>query len=274
MIDLHTHTSFSDGTLTPSQLVNKAIEIGLTALAITDHDTTNGVDEALAAAEGHNIRIVPGIEIEVDFKPGEFHLLGLGLTDWKGSLVQKMRTIEEKRKERNLRILDMMKQEGWDVTYEDVRRQAGSDLIARPHFAAVMVEKKIVKNTQQAFDKYLATGRPLYTRKEALDLETAVSIINEAGGKAVIAHPLSLFLSWGKLPAKLQEFREMGVLGLEAWHPSVNQRKAERLMHLGEELDFIITGGSDYHGDLRKDRNLGKTSNGRTIPDEYLAPFI
>ncbi|MDC7219739.1 MAG: PHP domain-containing protein [Spirochaetales bacterium] len=274
MIDLHTHTTCSDGSLTPSELVNRAVKIGLNALAITDHDNTDGIDEAIKAAEGKDLRIVPGIEIEIDFKPGEFHLLGLGLKDWKGSLEQAMVNVKNKRHERNLRIIDMMKEEGWDITLEDVSLHAGSNLIARPHFAAAMVEKKIVRNTRLAFDKYLAAGRPFYTRKEALSLEEAVKLILDAGGVPVIAHPLSLFLSWGKLPGKLEEFKEQGVQGLEAWHPSVNKRKAERLINLAEELDFLVTGGSDFHGDLRKDRKLGHSSDGRTIPDEYLAPFI
>ncbi|MDC7224571.1 MAG: PHP domain-containing protein, partial [Spirochaetales bacterium] len=100
------------------------------------------------------------------------------------------------------------------------------------------------------------------------------ALIKEAGGKPIVAHPLSLYLSWGKLPGKLKEFKDAGVVGLEAWHPSVNKRRAERLIRLGEELDFLITGGSDYHGDLRKDRRLGSSSDGKTIPDDYLAPFL
>ena len=274
MIDLHTHTTYSDGTLNPAELLSKAASIGLSALAVTDHDTTDGLDESLGEAQKRGIRLIPGIEIEVDFYPGEFHLLGLGLTDWKGSLATAMEEVKNKRHERNRTILEMMNREGWDISWDDIRRHANTDLIARPHFAAALVEKKIVRNTRQAFEKYLAMGRPFYTRKEALDLERAINLIKEGGGRPVIAHPLSLYLSWGKLPAKLEEIREAGVEGLEAWHPSVNKRKAERLIHLAEKMGFFITGGSDYHGDLRKDRALGQSSDGRTIPDEYLAPFL
>ncbi len=274
MIDLHTHTTYSDGTLSPNELIEKAVSIGLSALAVTDHDTTDGLDEAFAEAKKRDLRFIPGIEIEVDFYPGEFHLLGLGLTDWKGPLAVAMEDVKQKRHERNLTILDMMNREGMGISWEDVTRQADTDLIARPHFAAAMVEKRIVKNTKQAFEKYLGMGRPFYTRKEALDLEKAIDLIKTGGGHPVIAHPLSLYLSWGKLPGKLEEIREAGVEGLEAWHPSINRRKAERLIHLADKLGFFITGGSDYHGDLRKDRDLGKSSDGRTIPDEYLAPFL
>jgi 3',5'-nucleoside bisphosphate phosphatase len=274
MIDLHTHTTCSDGTLSPAVLVRKARETGLTALAVTDHDTTDGLDEALEEARDGPLRIIPGIEIEVQFHPGEFHLLGLGLRDWGGPLAKAMEDIKQRRHERNLWILERMREEGWDIRYEDVRRQADSDLIARPHFAAALVEKKIVRNTKQAFEKYLATGRPFYTRKEALPLDEAVSLIKAAGGRPVIAHPLSLYLSWGKLPARLEEFREIGLEGLEAFHPGANKRKAERLVQLADKLGFFVTGGSDYHGDMRKDRQLGISSDGRTVPDEYLAPFL
>jgi len=274
MIDLHTHTTCSDGTLSPAELVRKAVDTGLSALAVTDHDTTDGLDEALEEARGGSLRIIPGIEIEVQFHPGEFHLLGLGLSDWKGPLAVAMEEIKQRRHERNLWILDRMREEGWDISYEDVRKQADSDLIARPHFAAALVEKRIVRNTKQAFEKYLATGRPFYTRKEALPLDEAVGLIKSAGGRPVIAHPLSLYLSWGKLPAKLEEFREIGLEGLEAFHPGANKRKAERLVQLADKLGLFVTGGSDYHGDMRKDRQLGKSSDGRTVPDEYLAPFL
>ncbi len=274
MIDLHTHTICSDGTLSPAELVRKARALGLTALAITDHDTTDGLDEAKGEAEQGDLRFIPGIEIEVEFHPGEFHLLGLGLRDWKGTLSTAMEEIKRRRHERNLWILDRMKEQGWDITYEDVRRQAESDLIARPHFAAAMIEKKIVRNTKQAFEKYLGTGRPFYTRKEALPLDEAVALIKAAGGRPVIAHPLSLYLSWGRLPGRLEEFREAGVEGLEAYHPGANKRKAERLHHLADRLGFFVTGGSDFHGDMRRDRQLGLSSDGRTVPDEFLAPFL
>jgi predicted metal-dependent phosphoesterase TrpH len=270
MIDLHTHTTYSDGTLTPEKLIDRAMEKKLKAIAITDHDCTDGITPAIERAVGHDLWVIPGIEIEVDFYPREFHLLGLNLSNWTGAIKSAMEDIRLKRHERNLSIISKMNDNGWNIEYGDVKKFASSDLVARPHFAAMLVEKGIVRNTKQAFEKYLGMGRPFYVRKEALSLEKAVNLVSEGGGKPVIAHPLSLYLSWGKLPAKLEEIREAGVLGLEAWHPSINRRKAERLMHLAEKYDFFLTGGSDFHGDLRKDRQLGLSSDQCVIPDEYL----
>lgn len=274
MIDLHTHTTCSDGSFTPEKLVEKALEINLSALAVTDHDGTEGIDRAMAAAGNSQLTIIPGIEIEVDFYPGEFHLLGLGLTDWRGKIKTRMADIRERRHVRNRSIIERMREANWNITYEEVEKKATSDLVARPHFASVLVDKGLAKNTRQAFDKYLAMGRPFYIRKEALELDEAVSLIRDAGGIPILAHPLSLYLSWGKLPSKLDELKEAGIAGLEAWHPSINLRKAERLVKLADERGLLLTGGSDFHGELRKDRSLGLSSGGKMIPDEYLAPFL
>ncbi len=274
MIDLHSHSRASDGTLSPSELIKLAAQEGLKALALTDHDTLDGLEEAEKAASQHNIIFIPGIELEIEHRPGEFHLLGLGLTKWRtSSLLQALKEIRQARQKRNEQIMAMMNQDGLNIKEEDLRKAAGGQIIARPHFARVLVEKNIAKNIKQAFDRFLSAGMKYYAPRQALALDRAIHLIHEAGGKAVLAHPLSLYVSWGKLPLRLASWREQGLDGIEAWHSGASERQAMRLETMGRECGLFITGGSDFHGSLRKDRFLGRGAGKKPIRDAFLEPF-
>jgi 3',5'-nucleoside bisphosphate phosphatase len=270
MIDLHAHTTCSDGTFSPEALVELAARRGLSALAVTDHDTMLGLDRAASRAADLDIRFVPGIELEIMFIPGEFHLLGLGLFHPGEEFASTLTFIDAKRVERNFAILERIREAGVAADMDEVQAIAGGTIVGRPHFASLLVQRKFVKTKQLAFTKYLAKGRPFYVGRETVPLEKAIDLIHASGGRAILAHPLSLFLSWGKLQLKLNELKEIGIDGIEAYHPTATLNACRRLETMGRNLGFMITAGSDFHGENRPDRKLGITAGDRKIEDSFL----
>ena len=270
MIDLHVHTTASDGQYTPAQIIQKASEKNIKVLAITDHDTTDGVAEAQSEGKKLGITVVAGIEINISFPTGEFHLLGLGLKESSKSLINIVENVIKNRNERNLQIIEKMNEDGVPLTIQEIETDFPSTVIGRPHFAAELVKHGIVKTRQQAFDQYLARGRKWYVPRVCTNLDEAIIAIQESGGVPVLAHPMSLYLSWGRLPEFLTDCYEKGVAGIEAFHPGARVTECLRLEELGRKIGFFITAGSDFHGEkIRADRKLGHTCGGKKIDDKY-----
>ena len=274
MIDLHVHTTASDGQYSPTDIIGKAKEKNIKIIAITDHDTVSGLEEGKIAAQKQGITLVQGIELNIKTAEhninGEFHLLGLGLKNISTSLTDLIEEIINNRLERNQEIIKKIQADGFDLTLEEMEADFPNTVLGRPHFAAELVKKKIVKTRQVAFDKYLAKGRPWYVPRIGADLDDAIEAIKDSGGVPVIAHPMSLYLSWGKLPDTLQNFYKRGVQGLEAFHPGARVTECLRLEELGRKIGFFITAGSDFHGEkIRSDRRLGHTCGGKKIEDKY-----
>ena len=163
-----------------------------------------------------------------------------------------------------------MREAGFAATMEDLKAVAGEGSAGRPHIAALLVERKAVRTRQEAFDKYLAKGRPFYEAKDCLELGQAMRVVREAGGLAVVAHPLSLFVSWGRLAALMDEWKDLGVDGIEAYHPTAKLSQCRRVERMARERGFRVTAGSDFHGAIRPDRKLGRTAGNLVIGDEYL----
>ena len=294
MIDLHTHSAASDGNYTPSALVAEAAKRGLTALALTDHDTIGGLGEAARAALENGIRFIPGIELEIAWNQGgDFHLLGLGIGRPSPAFEAAVEELARRRRERNLEIVERMNKAGIGVSYDEVLAFAGAypldgsqgggplnagtsgggHSIGRPHFAAFLAKRKIVKNREQAFLRYLGKGKPFFIPKAGLEFERAVEVIRGSGGIAVLAHPMSLYTAWGRLPGLIKTLKERGLDGLEAWHPNASVSDCKRLEDLGKESGLFVTAGSDFHGEGRPDRNLGITAGGKKIDDSFLPPL-
>lgn len=270
MIDLHVHTTASDGQYTPTEIVKKAAEHNIKVLAITDHDTVNGLEEAKKAGEEYGVEIVSGIELNINGSPGEFHLLGFGLQEISKSLRDALETVIYNREKRNKEIILKMQNDGIEISYEELLYKFSNTIIGRPHFAAILQEKGVVKTRQQAFDKYLAKGRPWYSERIGTNLDEAIVAIRESKGIPVIAHPMSLYLSWGKLPEMIKKYSEQGIVGLEAFHPGARVTECLRLEELAKKLNLIVTAGSDFHGEkIRSDRRLGHTCGGKKIDDKY-----
>ena len=270
MIDLHVHTTASDGQYTPAQIIQKAAEKNIRVIAITDHDSFAGVDEARNESQKLGITLVPGIELNISFPTGEFHLLGLGIHSPSASLKSIVENVIKYRTERNLQIIEKMNADGVPLTLNELESDFPNTVLGRPHFAAELVKYKVVKNRQQAFDQYLARGRKWYVPRICTNLDEAIVAIRESGGVPVIAHPMSLYLSWGRLPDFLTDCYEKGVVGIEAFHPGARVTECLRLEELGRKIGFIITAGSDFHGEkIRADRKLGHTCGGKKIDDKY-----
>ncbi|GBU29693.1 hypothetical protein R84B8_03266 [Treponema sp. R8-4-B8] len=302
MIDFHTHSNISDGDLPPAVLVKEAVKQGLTALALTDHDTINGLESAKIAAKEENIHFIPGIEVNINWSRvksandvpngapgigpgGEFHLLGLGINSPTIAFISAIKSLAQRREVRNREILDRMvelsmitpsgQEEAWDELLaiaggKSTASRGSGNSLGRPHFAALLIRRKIVKNVNQAFARYLGVGKPLYVPKEGLIFEEAVSLIRESGGIPVLAHPISLYVAWGRLPDLIKILKDMGLMGLEAWHPTAKPGSCRRLESLAKSLGLYVTEGSDYHGSIRPDRKLGYSSRGRKIDDSLL----
>jgi 3',5'-nucleoside bisphosphate phosphatase len=270
MIDLHTHSTASDGSCTPERLVELALSLGLTALALTDHDTLAGVEAARRAADGTGLLLIAGVEIEIETASGEFHLLGLALGEQREALEAALTRIQTARRGRNGRMVEKFQQAGIPLTMEELAEVAGGDIVSRAHFARLLVKKKFVTSIDAAFKQLIGKGMRFYEPRECLGLGEATSLIKSAGGVAVIAHPISLGLRGPALRAHLAACRDQGVSGIEAWHPNQPLKECRRFERLGRALGMIVTGGSDFHGEHIPRRMLGRSAGGREIPDSFL----
>jgi len=293
MVDLHTHSNISDGDFSPALLVKEAVKNGLSAIALSDHDTISGLESAKAEAAARGIRFIPGIEININWiggknlpglgSGGEFHLLGLGISSPTPAFNKAITELSRRREARNREILDKMHEYSIDITWDELLAEAagtdgvtGKNAIAghsvgRPHFASLLVKHKVVKNRNQAFSRYLRKGKPFYSPKEGLKFEEAASLIRSSGGIPVLAHPMSLFIAWGRLPGLIKELKERGLAGIEAWHPTAKPSSCRRLETLAKSLGLYITEGSDFHGLTRPDRKLGYSGKNRKIDESVLA---
>jgi hypothetical protein len=254
--DIHTHSSFSDGTETPSANVRMALERGLDGLGVTDHDTTDGLDEALAAAEGTGLEIVPGIEFSAEYDGASLHVLAYWIDPTNGPLREELKRLTDTRFRRGELMVENLQALGYDISFERVHEIAGDDLIARPHVAQAMVEAGIVASEREAFDRFISDGGVAYVPKHALDPVDALALIKQAGGVCVLAHP-GMWKGNGSVPDELiEQMSEDGMAGLEVDHPDHDETQRAYYGALADRLGLVRTGASDCHG-ARYDYRLG-----------------
>lgn len=270
MIDLHTHSTASDGSCAPERLVALALETGLSTLALTDHDTLAGIARAAEAAAGSGLAFLAGVEIEIERESGEFHLLGLGLARARGGLEDALHTVRSHRWQRNLRMVGRFRDAGLPVSLEELEELAGGEIISRAHFARLLVRKGIVNSTDAAFSRYIGKGKPFYEPRTCLGLREACTLIRAAGGVPVVAHPFSLGVRGPALRQFLASARDAGVAGIEAWHPNHSLKDCQSLARMARGLGMPVSGGSDFHGEQMPQRKLGHAAGGREIPDALL----
>ena len=271
MIDLHCHSTYSDGSLTPEQLAEEAAKIGLSALALTDHDTTAGLPRFLAAAAGTSVRAVPGVELSVDCSSGVMHMLGYWMDVANPELARQMEWIRNGREMRNRAMLEKLNALGFAMTWDEVQGFAGEDVVGRPHFGQVMIQKGYAKDKNEVFDKWLGDGKPGYADRPRLTAEVAVALIRQAGGVAVLAHPFSLRISKEAMAALFCELAAAGLAGVECYYSEHSADLTKEYLAMAAKADLVPTGGSDFHGEVSPGIRLGVGFGGLNVPDEVLA---
>lgn len=273
MIDLHSHSTASDGTDEPAEVVGLAHAAGLSALALTDHDTLEHLAEAKAAAAEHRIRLVPGCEISCelgDRAPGTMHLLVYFADDDPGPLRDRLREMQGGRGDRNVQIVDTLRANGMDITFEEVLEVAGDGSVGRPHIARVLLRRGYVDSIQDAFDRWLAKGRPAYFDRVRLTPEDSIDLAHASGAITVLAHPLSLDLERGALEVFLDELASAGLDGVECEYGRYTPDERAGLRAEAEARGLAVTGGSDYHGANKPDLAVGVGRGDLVVPDDLL----
>ena len=272
--DLHTHSSVSDGTLTPRELVDEAARVCVNVLALTDHDTVAGIAEARAQAEVRDIELVPGIELSVNEEDGrrQMHILGLGIDPEFPELLEHVARFESERQARGERIVQRLNELGVPLRFESVTQIAGRGALGRPHVARALVEMGACRNEDEAFARFLRRGRPAYVPREAQSAATAIDLVHAAGGIASLAHPpLSIGIDApGGLPRFVGRLVAVGLDGLEVHHPNHKPAQRRRLKRLVRQHELIETGGSDFHGARRPDVALGRGRGDLSLGAEIL----
>ncbi|RMH62901.1 MAG: PHP domain-containing protein [Calditrichaeota bacterium] len=276
-VDLHCHTTASDGTLTPSELIAEAQRVKLTALALTDHDTVAGLAEARNAARDSGLTLVPGVELSIDFPlPGKahLHLLGLFIDPENEILIRTLNELAGDRERRAEKIIEQLNAHGMDLSIDELRESAAGS-IGRPHVASLMARKGYVNSVWEAFDKYLAKGKPGYVGKRKLTLPQAVELVHQAGGLALVAHPVSLnqptYAAYTRL---FREFKKQGVDGVEVYYSSHTWHFVKYLLQIADRLGWCISGGSDFHGTVKPDIHLGKGRGNLYVPDALVEQLL
>ena len=271
-IDLHIHSTASDGTLSPLEILRLACSLKLGAIAITDHDTVAGSKEALALGIPPSIKFLTGVEISASAPPsfscpGSIHILGYDLNTDDPVLNQTLKELRQARKNRNPRILKILNELGLHLTLNEVRQEAGECQLGRPHIARIMVIKGYVQSIDEAFDKYLGKGKLAYVDKYRLDCARAIEIILGAGGIPVLAHP---FLIQARNDEVLEDLiiilTKMGLKGLEVYYPRHPTEQTARYAEIANRHRLLITGGSDFHGSLTPEIKMGSGRGNLFIP--------
>lgn len=262
-IDLHIHSTFSDGTMSPTELVELAKFKRLKTISITDHDTMAGVGEALTAGAEAGVEVIPGLEISVEHAGKYMHILGYYMDVKNPELLKSLEVLQVGRAARNNKILEKLAEYEIFITPEEVRKISRIGQTGRPHIAQAMLRQKKVKNMNEAFKKYLRKGECAYVSRFVYTAKEAIEIINGAGGLAVLAHPVQIDSSMQTLPLLLEELTAFGLTGIETYYPTHSSKAKKQLRKLATKYNLILTGGSDYHGDIRANTSLagGKRLN-------------
>ncbi len=269
-VELHCHSTASDGTLTPTQVVELAKRSGLTALALTDHDTIAGVGEAASAASSLGLDFISGIEISAEYPPpGTMHILGYGVDPDSPQLTRLTEDLIAGRDNRNPKIVAKLNEMGVAVTMKEWEDEAKGAVLGRPHLAAILLRKGYVSSIKQAFDKYIGQGAPAYADKERLTPRQAIERIRASGGLPVLAHPIQLRTgNDAQLERVVKDLLDLGLVGLEVIHSDHDAGMVEKYTQLANRFGLLKTGGSDFHGSNKKDIELG-FARGRRIPREF-----
>lgn len=267
-IDLHTHSTFSDGTFTPLQLVKYAEEKGLKAFTLTDHDTTEGIKEAKSIET--NVEVISGVEISTRYDKKEIHIVGLYVNENDADLNKQLKYYREKRVTRNFEILEKLNSLGVDITIDDVKESCTGDVISRAHIAKALVSKGFVGSYTEAFDRYLGDNKCAYVPRETLNYEESMELITKAGGVPVLAHPLLYKMSDTNLENMMVKLRQKGLKAVEVYYSTHSNSDTQHVMAMANRVGLIYSGGSDFHGATKPKIDMGTGMGKLAVPYEIL----
>lgn len=271
IVDLHAHSTASDGSDSPSRLVDLAAEAGLGGLALTDHDTQEGIAEAVTAAAANQLELIPGVELSLAYERGGMHLVVLWLDSNRGPLQDRLTALQAGRDTRNIEIVQRLSSIGLPITIEEIEEEAGGGSVGRPHIAAVMVARGYVPDIRTAFDLWLGSGKPGYAGRDRLQPEEAIALARESGGVPVLAHPHTLGITTSSEMADLlTQLKRAGLVGLEALYGAYRRHEREGYADLARRFDLVPSGGSDYHGTYKPGLMLGSGYGDLVIPGALL----
>lgn len=269
-IDLHVHSRYSDGTLTPAMLVDLAVEKGLRAIALTDHDTIDGIDEMLAYAKGKPIEVIPGIEYSTEYNGRDVHILGLFIDHKAPVFLEYLVRFKQSRTDRNHKLCANLRQAGIDITYEELLEAYPDAVITRSHYAALLLRKGHVMSANEAFERYLGDHTPYFVHREKITPEEVIDVTLRAGGIPVLAHPTLYQLGQEQLDVLVQRLKDAGLMGIECKYCTYTPTEERRMRALAKRYGLLASGGSDYHGVSKPGLELGTGYGKRLYVDESL----
>lgn len=268
-IDLHIHSTMSDGTMTPTELVDLARKKGLTCIALTDHDTLAGYQEACKRGEAVGLDVISGIELSVTFAGYNVHLLGYLVDCEDGNLLQGLHRLQGARDKRNSEILRNLRAQDIDISERALKEVSVTGQTGRPHIAKILVQNGAVRSMDEAFEKYLGRSGSAYASRFVYDIKTGIDMIHKAGGLAVVAHPYNLLKDDMESGQILKQLKKLGLDGVETYYPTHSRKFRKQLITLAKSHGLLLTGGSDYHGSIRQGTTLAG-GKGVSVPEELV----
>lgn len=269
-IDLHTHTTFSDGTFSPEEIIEYAYKKNIKAIAITDHDNFDGVYKALLTGKKYNIEVISGIEMSTDFQNKEIHILGLFIDINNKQFNFKLNILKEKRKKRNYLAVEKLRKLNINITYDELEKISSNKIITRAHFAKILMQKGYIKSVKECFDKYMGEGKAAYVKREAASPEETISLINDSGGIAILAHPFLYGFSENQIEEMILYLKSAGLKGVECIYSTHTEENTKYLISLAKKHNLKISGGSDFHGNNKPGLDLGTGYGNLYVPYEIL----
>jgi len=291
-VDLHTHSNKSDGSLTPAELVAEAHRKGLSAIALTDHDTVEGLDEALEAAKAinagfaggsvaetklinkHQILVIPGVELSCEYQGKDVHIVGLDIDYHNQSFVTRLKQFVDSREIRNIKMCNKLTEAGIPVDYEELKAMFGESVITRAHYARYMLAKGYIKSLTEAFDRYIGDNSPCFVAREKVSPAQGIELILSAGGIPVLAHPLLYKMGKDRLNNLVTELKDAGLVALEAIYSTYTPSDEREMRALANKHGLLISGGSDFHGAAKPGLELGTGYGKLYVHDEVLENLI
>lgn len=269
-IDMHVHSTFSDGTCTPEELVTIAQEKGLKAFVLTDHDTVTGVEQTIQAAKGSGVVVLPGIEVSAVYQGRDIHILGYDVDIHNPAFLERLAYYQKEREERNDRMILRLAEHGFSISKEKIEARFPGAVMTRAHFARYLLDEGQIGTVKEAFEKYIGVGCPCYLPKKEITPEEAMSCILMAGGHPVLAHPMLYHMEKKEIEVLVRYLISLGLEGIEAIYSNNSQDDERFLRQLAKKFNLYITGGSDFHGSNKPAIQMGTGKNNIRVPEELL----